>query len=532
MNKPDMRARATCRTRLSVVLTGLTMISILAAASGSAEAGVLKTFLISPTTFDFGDVPVGTTSAQQTVTIMNVSSAPVVMSGAGGAAGQFGGGQECQGTTLNPGQSCHIFYAFTPAALGPATGSTSGSWNGQGFSFTFAGNGTRRFLISPTAFDFGNVPLGATSAQQTVTITNVSSAPVVMSGAGGAAGHFGGGQDCQGTTLNPGQSCHIFYAFTPAALGPAIGSTSGSWNGQSFSLTFVGNGYKASVGDLDADGKADPAVYRPSTGQWLFLKSGTNYSSSMSIIFGLSTDLPVPGDYDGDGKTDLAVFRPSTGQWFVLTSSSNFTTSTVLQWGTGADVTVPGDYDGDGKTDIAVFRPSNGTWYIVNSKTATTIAVQWGSTGDVTVPGDYDGDGKTDVAVFRPSNGVWYIKFSSTGTAAVVTWGTAIDLTVPGDYDGDGRTDVAVYRPSTGQWFVLTSSSNFTASTAVQWGTGADVTVPSDYDGDGKTDIAVFRPSNGTWYILNSSTGTSISVVWGTSSDIPIPETYLQRWLP
>jgi hypothetical protein len=227
-----------------------------------------------------------------------------------------------------------MFYAFTPSALGPVTGTTSGSWNGQIFNMSFSGNGIRRFSITPTSLDFGDVLVGTRAADQTVTITNVSSAAVVMSGAGGAAGQFGGSQDCQGKTLNPGQSCHMFYAFTPSLLGPVTGTTSGSWNGQTFNMAFSGNGAnKAGIGDLDADGKTDPTVFRPSTGQWFFLKSSTNYATSATMTLGASTDRPVPGDYDGDGKIDMAVFRPSTGEWTVLTSSSNYVTSITTAWG-------------------------------------------------------------------------------------------------------------------------------------------------------------------------------------------------------
>jgi hypothetical protein len=60
---------------------------------------------------------------------------------AGGAAGVFGGVQNCQGNTLSPGQSCQISYAFSPTAGGPVTGSTSGTINGQPFGFSFQGVG-------------------------------------------------------------------------------------------------------------------------------------------------------------------------------------------------------------------------------------------------------------------------------------------------------------------------------------------------------------------------------------------------------
>jgi hypothetical protein len=87
-------------------------------------------------------------------------------------------------------------------------------------------------------------------------------------------------------------------------------------------------------GDSDGDGKADPAVYRPSTRQWSILYSSTNYTTSSGLVsWGGASAVPAPGDYDGDGKADPAVFIPSTGEWWMLHSSTgNATNSGPVSW--------------------------------------------------------------------------------------------------------------------------------------------------------------------------------------------------------
>ena len=93
--------------------------------------------------------------------------------------------------------------------------------------------------------------------------------------------------------------------------------------------------------------------------------------------WGVSTDIPLTGDYDADGKADVAVYRPSTGVWWVFFSSTQ--THAPLQWGIDTDIPVPADYTGDGRTNLAVYRPSNGHWFVFDLATGTYARISGAS---------------------------------------------------------------------------------------------------------------------------------------------------------
>lgn len=235
--------------------------------------------------------------------------------------------------------------------------------------------------------------------------------------------------------------------------------------------------------DYDGDRKTDIATWRAdfhSSGYSYFFVNNSADNTIRKEQFGRPGDQPLPvGDWDGDGKADLAVYRNGTngesGRFYYRPSSQPEVDFVTIVWGVSGDIPIRGDFDGDGRSDAAVFRQSDHTWYILQSSDGEVRYERWGLVSDKLVPADYDGDGKTDLAVFR--NGIWYISRSSDGQAVYIHFGLNTDYLVPADYDGDGKTDVGVFR--NGTWYILWSSSS--GVSIEQFGLPDDRPVPSAY---------------------------------------------------
>lgn len=304
----------------------------------------------------------------------------------------------------------------------------------------------------------------------------------------------------------------------------------------SFSFTVsYSTGCRVTGFDRTNDGKADPTVFRPSTGDWFMSNSAGAYSVEN---FGIANDVPFAADWTGDGQSDVGVYRTSSTIWYSSNSHPNPGQNlSARQFGSAGDVPLAADYDGDGKADISVFRPSTGTWFIFRSSDSTVQTAGWGKSGDVPFAVDFDGDRKADYGIYRPTDpsnanhATWYVLETNFNFGFILSssWGLATDKPVPADYDGDGKADIAVWRPSDGNWYIANSGPAGGMQT-VHWGVSGDVPQPADYDGDNKADVAVFRPSadpsQNYWYILRSSDQTFLPVKWGAPGDIPTTTAY------
>jgi Di-haem cytochrome c peroxidase/FG-GAP-like repeat len=378
-------------------------------------------------------------------------------------------------------------------------------------SFTVAvtnaiGGANATLVIDSTDPGTASIPAGGSFTRQTLALQG--------SGAGNGYGSV--------NLAIPNNNALIGQTFFGRWYVSDAGSATGFSVSRLISFTVFGDApaiIRSTQFDFDGDSKTDISIFRPSLGQWWYLRSSDNVSRAFQ--FGAPTDKIVPADYTGDGKTDIAVFRPSTGEWSVLRSENS--TFYGFPFGSNGDVAAPADYDGDGKSDAAVFRPSSSTWFVSKSGGGTLIQ-QFGAIGDVPTVADYDGDGKADLAIYRTALGQWWYVRSSDGANRAFTFGISTDKPMPGDYTGDGKADLAFFRPATGFWFVLRSEDG--SFYGFPFGAGGDIPASGDYDGDGKFDTAVFRPSATTWYLNRSTSGIGI-VGFGATGDQPVPSAFV-----
>lgn len=397
-------------------------------------------------------------------------------------------------------------HVFEQIGLYPVTVSVADSRGAVSFATVNINVGCSLISISPTI-----LPAGSTAVQYSQNLSATGGiAPYSFSVISGALP--------LGVTLTQ----NGLLSGSPLEAGTfnvTIGSTYANGCPGSQNYTLVINRTNKPIFDFDGDGKTDIGIFRPSLGQWWYLRSSDN--ANRAFQFGTTTDKIVPADYTGDGKTDIATFTPSTGFWNILRSEDS--TFYGFPFGASGDIAAPADYDGDNKVDAAVFRTSNSTWFISKSSGGTIIQ-QFGASGDKPAVADYDGDGKADLAIYRVALGQWWFVRSSDGGNRAFQFGTSTDKPIQGDYTGDGKADLAFFRPTTGEWFILRSED--ASFYGFPFGGSGDIPASGDYDGDGKFDPAVFRPSNTTWYLNRSTAGTQI-VGFGANGDQPVPNAFV-----
>jgi len=188
-------------------------------------------FTVTPASLSFATQPVGVASSPQTLTVTNSGGAAMAEVGfqiTGAAATSYAMGTTTCGATLSSESSCTVQVIFTPTASGGSAATlvlSSSTLGVTPLSVPLNGNGavTTGLGASPSKLTFSSVLVGASSAAQTVTVTNTGSFAATSLTLTTAA-PFSLTQNKCTSSLDAGASCTVGVVFTPTASGTATGT--------------------------------------------------------------------------------------------------------------------------------------------------------------------------------------------------------------------------------------------------------------------------------------------------------------------
>lgn len=207
---------------------------------GTALADVAAYLGNTPTALSFGATAVGSTSAAQTVTVYasnKSGTANSISNFAVATTGDFTRTGGTCGTALGNGLNCTVVLSFTPTASGARTGTLSLSHANTltpiGIALSGSGTGATApapvASITPASLTLAATAIGATSAAQSITVSNTGNAALTIASitSGNAADFVVAGGTCgAGASVAASASCTVSVAFKPAA--GAAGTRSGS----------------------------------------------------------------------------------------------------------------------------------------------------------------------------------------------------------------------------------------------------------------------------------------------------------------
>ncbi len=184
------------------------------------------------TGLNFSDQIIGTVSTAQTLKISNVGTAALNVSSvgiAGADASEFALAGNCN-ISIAPGANCTLTVNFKPLTVGAKVAQLSVSSNAQNDVVptpALSGNAVPVPVpiarVSATSLGFGNVIYGGSPSLQGVTLGNIGSAPLVITGISFTGNTDFAQTNTCGASVAAGGQCSIGVTFTPHALGARAG---------------------------------------------------------------------------------------------------------------------------------------------------------------------------------------------------------------------------------------------------------------------------------------------------------------------
>lgn len=271
-------------------------------------------FYVSPLELDFGPVGVSTASASQEVYIRNNSLTETLTNFAGGGVSSpFSAAQNCAGG-VPPGDFCQYFFSFSPTSSGVFSTTSNSSTNMGSFTILLRGEGKGASLsFSPPSLDFGPVPLGNTSASQSVIIKNIGLSTLTNFAGGGVSAPFSAAQNCA-SGVPPGSSCQYFFTYSPTAPGHYNATSNSSTNAGPITIKLSGGMHPPEISQ-----QFSPSIITPgeaSTLELVINNPNENLAlSNVSVnnVFPSGLQVAAPPSSSVSAECGTPSFNPTAG---------------------------------------------------------------------------------------------------------------------------------------------------------------------------------------------------------------------------
>jgi hypothetical protein len=366
---------------------------------------------VTPSSVNFGNQVVNTSSSPQTITLLNRGTAAAILhigsfAISGAHAADFSVDfSECP-LTLAVSASCTVTVTFTPTILGLENATLFIADNDptspQAVPLTGAGiNPGAAVTFSPSGLTFGSVIIGTTTTPQTITLTSSGTVPLSIGSialGGVNPGDFTENDNCpiSPNTLAVNAACAITITFSPGATGgrSATITVTDNVSGKPQTVPLSGAGQMAVIYFSDGFESGSLSQWNlpssDSTGQRT-VQTSVVHTGTYAAAFNIAA-----GQYDYLW-TALAAGPQSqtfTRFYFQVTNTSGGTILAIARNANGAN-TWEADYNsGRQGLDIYVWNSAGGvytifspnqaiaanTWYsleIEDTQTATGLAQAW-----------------------------------------------------------------------------------------------------------------------------------------------------------
>ena len=177
---------------------------------------------LSPSSVDFGNQDIGTTSNPLSVTVANTGNADLTVTNVSSSPSQFAVAGQTP-ATIAPGRQIAYTITFTPGAVQSYSGTLAFTMNTGASAVSLAGTGLPptgsppQASPSPTSLSFGNQLINTISVSQTVTLTNTGGSNLVINGVSSSLSQFAF-VGPSSTTIAPGGHATYNVTFTPTAV--------------------------------------------------------------------------------------------------------------------------------------------------------------------------------------------------------------------------------------------------------------------------------------------------------------------------